>query len=173
MLDGDISGLQVCSPQVEFVNLDEYSPEKVLMNMRKWKYPSSLGGFHDVEVEDYTIYSMAYLLSSTKPSKKSTEQLMALFKKHPMSKIFSFVPFFNQEMCAKLLAVTLDPRWYVDLSNPDKLYKYYNPKQISFEIIDPRTKPVEVDRLGMKQGNLLFMEYGEGVQSAISRLNQY
>lgn len=126
MLDGDISGLQVCSPQVEFVNLDEYSPEKVLMNMRKWKYPSSLGGFHDVEVEDYTIYSMAYLLSSTKPSKKSTEQLMALFKKHPMSKIFSFVPFFNQEMCAKLLAVTLDPRWYVDLSNPDKLYKYYN-----------------------------------------------
>lgn len=53
-----------------------------------------------------------------------------------------------------------------------KLYKFYNPQQVSFEIIDPRTKPVEIERLGMKQGNLLFIEYGEGAQSSISRLNQ-
>ena len=53
-----------------------------------------------------------------------------------------------------------------------ELYKYYNPKEVSFEIIDPRTKPVEIERLGMKQGNLLYIEYGEGAQSAISRLNQ-
>lgn len=62
--------------------------------------------------------------------------------------------------------------------NPEKardlleLYKYHNPQEVSFEIIDPRTKPVEVDRLGMKQGNLLYLEYGEGTQSAISRINQ-
>jgi ABC-type uncharacterized transport system involved in gliding motility auxiliary subunit len=53
-----------------------------------------------------------------------------------------------------------------------ELYKYHNPKEVSFEIIDPRTKPVEIERLGMKQGNLLYIEYGEGAQSAISRLNQ-
>lgn len=53
-----------------------------------------------------------------------------------------------------------------------ELYKYNNPKQVSFEIIDPRTKPVEVEKLGMKQGNLLYIEYGEGAQSAISRINQ-
>ena len=52
------------------------------------------------------------------------------------------------------------------------LYKYHNPQGVSFEILDPRTKPVEVERLGMKQGNLLYIEYGEGAQSAISRLNQ-
>jgi ABC-type uncharacterized transport system involved in gliding motility auxiliary subunit len=52
-----------------------------------------------------------------------------------------------------------------------ELYKYHNPKEVSFEILDPRTKPVEVERLGMKQGNLLYIEYGEGAQSAISRIN--
>jgi ABC-type uncharacterized transport system involved in gliding motility auxiliary subunit len=51
------------------------------------------------------------------------------------------------------------------------LYKYHNPKEVSFEILDPRTKPVEVERLGMKQGNLLYIEYGDGAQSAISRIN--
>jgi ABC-type uncharacterized transport system involved in gliding motility auxiliary subunit len=52
-----------------------------------------------------------------------------------------------------------------------ELYKYHNPKGVSFEILDPRTKPVEVERLGMKQGNLVYLEYGEGAQSAISRIN--
>ncbi len=126
MQAGDISGLQICSPQVEFVNLDEYSPEKVLMNMRKWKYPCSLGGFRDVDASDFIVYSMAHLLSSEPSSKKLTEKLMILFRTHPMSKVFSFVPFFNQEMCAKLMAITLDPRWYVDFSNPDRLYKYHS-----------------------------------------------
>ncbi len=51
------------------------------------------------------------------------------------------------------------------------LYRYHNPKEVSVEIIDPRADPVEIERLGMKQGNLLYVEYGEGAQSAISRLN--
>jgi ABC-type uncharacterized transport system involved in gliding motility auxiliary subunit len=52
------------------------------------------------------------------------------------------------------------------------LYKYQNEKQVSFEIIDPRTRPVEVDRLGMKQGNILSIEYGDGKDISVSRLNQ-
>ncbi|MEY4668879.1 MAG: hypothetical protein RL518_1578 [Pseudomonadota bacterium] len=52
-----------------------------------------------------------------------------------------------------------------------ELYKYHNQKEVSFEILDPRTKPVEVERLGMKQGNLLYLEYGEGDQSSMSRIN--
>jgi ABC-type uncharacterized transport system involved in gliding motility auxiliary subunit len=62
-------------------------------------------------------------------------------------------------------------------ANPERtrelleLYTYSNPKEVSFEVIDPRTKPVEVERLGMKQGNLLYLEYGEGPQSVISRIN--
>jgi ABC-type uncharacterized transport system involved in gliding motility auxiliary subunit len=52
------------------------------------------------------------------------------------------------------------------------LYKLQNDKQISFEIIDPRARPVEVDTLGMKPGNLLYIEYGDGAEKAISRVNQ-
>lgn len=53
-----------------------------------------------------------------------------------------------------------------------KLYKYSNEKMVNFEIIDPRSRPVEVDRLGMKPGNLLYLEYGEGASKVINRLNQ-
>lgn len=52
------------------------------------------------------------------------------------------------------------------------LYKLKNDKMVSFEIIDPRARPVEVDRLGMKAGNLLYMEYGEGASKVINRLNE-
>jgi hypothetical protein len=50
---------------------------------------------------------------------------MILYKTHPMYKVLSFVPFFNQELCAKILAITLDPRWYVDMTSPERLNKYY------------------------------------------------
>lgn len=52
-----------------------------------------------------------------------------------------------------------------------ELYKYHNPQFISYEVVDPRTDPVEVENLGMKQGNILYLEYGEGGRSSISRLN--
>jgi len=53
-----------------------------------------------------------------------------------------------------------------------QLYKYANDKKVSFDIIDPRVKPVEVDSMGMKAGNLLYVEYGEGDAKAVNRLNQ-
>ncbi len=52
------------------------------------------------------------------------------------------------------------------------LYKLKNDKMVNFEIIDPRARPVEVDRLGMKAGNLLYVEYGEGSSKVINRLNE-
>ncbi len=52
------------------------------------------------------------------------------------------------------------------------LYKYANDSKVSFEILDPRARPVEIDRLGMKPGNLLYIEYGEGNSKVVNRLNQ-
>lgn len=51
------------------------------------------------------------------------------------------------------------------------LYKYHNESKVWTDIIDPAARPVEIDTLGMKQGNLLYIEYGEGAQKAVSRLN--
>jgi len=53
-----------------------------------------------------------------------------------------------------------------------KLYKYNNDSKVSYEIVDPRARPVEMDKLGMKAGNLLYIEYGEGANSAVSRINE-
>jgi ABC-type uncharacterized transport system involved in gliding motility auxiliary subunit len=53
-----------------------------------------------------------------------------------------------------------------------QLYKLANDVKVNFEILDPRARPVEVDTMGMKQGNLLYIEYGEGENKGISRINQ-
>jgi ABC-type uncharacterized transport system involved in gliding motility auxiliary subunit len=52
------------------------------------------------------------------------------------------------------------------------LYRYHNSAQVKTEIVNPRTKPHLVDVYEMKEGNLLYIEYGEGDQKAVSRINQ-
>ena len=51
------------------------------------------------------------------------------------------------------------------------LYKYHNEREISVEILDPAAKPHVIESLGLKQGNMLYIEYGEGAAKAVSRLN--
>jgi ABC-type uncharacterized transport system involved in gliding motility auxiliary subunit len=53
-----------------------------------------------------------------------------------------------------------------------ELCKYHNRAMVSVELLDPRVKPVEVDRLGMKPGNLLYLQYGEDDSKLVNRLNQ-
>ena len=83
----------------------------------------------------------------------------------------------------KIMANLKMPIRLVALENPqlhDKeqtrelldLYRYANEQKVSFEIIDPRARPVEVDSLGMKQGNLLYLEYGTGAEKSVARINQ-
>jgi ABC-type uncharacterized transport system involved in gliding motility auxiliary subunit len=52
------------------------------------------------------------------------------------------------------------------------LYRLANSTHVSFEILNPQSRPIEVDTLGMKPGNLLYVEYGEGASKVINRLNQ-
>jgi len=52
------------------------------------------------------------------------------------------------------------------------LYLLANSKHVSFEMLNPQAKPIEVDMLGMKPGNLVYVEYGEGASKVINRLNQ-
>jgi hypothetical protein len=123
--EGGIASLLVCSPQVEKVHLDEYSPEKVLINMRKWAYPSSIGGFHPVGLDDFIVYSLSEALKSVKSFDDPMEETLALFKAHPMCSILKFIPFLNLKACALLTSVIIDPRWYVDMTSPNKLANLY------------------------------------------------
>lgn len=122
---GGVASLSVCSPQVEKIHLDEYSPEKVLINMRKWIYPSSIGGFHSVGIDDFIVYSLSESLKNVKTLEDEMSEMLALFKAHPLYAILKFIPFLNAQACALLTSVIIDPRWYVDMSSPNKLANLY------------------------------------------------
>lgn len=122
---GEIKDLKVCSPQVEWTNLDSYSPEKVLLNMRRWNYPSSLGGFHTVTNDDFVVYSLSSLITDFDSSEEHADKLMTLYDMHPISKYLKFIPNVNEQACMLIVAMTLDPRWFCDLFFPNKLSKYY------------------------------------------------
>lgn len=65
------------------------------------------------------------------------------------------------------------------VENPDKvegllkLYQYHNAGTVKTEMLDPRAKPAELQRLGMKQGNLIYLGYGEGEKQTSSRINEF
>lgn len=123
---GELKDVQVCSPQVDWLNLDEYCPEKVLLNMRRWKYPSTLGGFHSVTKDEHIVYTMSHLLAQSGSVSANLDVLMALYEQLPLVEYLRFVPGVNEHACMLVVALTLDPRWFVDTFFPNKLSKYYD-----------------------------------------------
>ena len=53
-----------------------------------------------------------------------------------------------------------------------RLYSEANPGKGTTQLIDPRTKPHAIDQYQMKPGNLIYIEYGEGEQKGVSRINE-
>jgi ABC-type uncharacterized transport system involved in gliding motility auxiliary subunit len=53
-----------------------------------------------------------------------------------------------------------------------ELMKSANRDQLKIETVDPRTQPHLVDNYGMKRGNVLYLQYGEGDTPGISRINE-
>lgn len=53
------------------------------------------------------------------------------------------------------------------------LYAYHNAKLVKTEVISPRTKPQLIDTYGIKPGNLVYLEYGEGEAKGVSRINDF
>lgn len=51
------------------------------------------------------------------------------------------------------------------------LYKNANTARVTAEIVDPRAKPHLVQTYGMKPGNIVYIEYGEGDLKGASRIN--
>lgn len=52
-----------------------------------------------------------------------------------------------------------------------KLYGEANRSKVSTEVIDPRSKPHLIEKYGMKQGNMVYLEYQEGESKGVSRVN--
>jgi ABC-type uncharacterized transport system involved in gliding motility auxiliary subunit len=79
-----------------------------------------------------------------------------------------------QTLKGSLKLIAIDAPQVQDKSKTEdllRMYAYHNSKQVKWEILNPRAKPVDVDRLGMKAGNLLYLEYAEGEKKSVSRVN--
>lgn len=79
-----------------------------------------------------------------------------------------------QNLQGSLKLVAIDAPQVQDKSKTEdllKMYAYHNSKLVKWEILNPRAKPVDVDKLGMKAGNLLYLEYAEGEKKSVSRVN--
>lgn len=136
---GHIPHLELCSPQVNRIDLDSKTPEKVLINMRNWKYPSSIGGYRPVDDRNIVSYRLANeLLDLDKAlSPEGMSGLLCLYAQHPCYEYLKFIPFINDESCIITLALILDPRWYVDLTFPNKLHNYYEHMGVGRMISEP------------------------------------
>lgn len=109
--------VEVCSPMVCATAAERNNPEQVLMNMRRWKWPSSLGGWHEVDTKCYQAHKLAaaYTLSNS----GSSENLIRILLGHPAWPSLSFIGHIDKYKCVQLLSLLVDPRWYIDFKDPD------------------------------------------------------
>lgn len=78
----------------------------------------------------------------------------------------------NLKKPLKLVAFKSNPQNDQELDELFGLYKYYNPSRVTTETINPRTKPHLVEKYGMKEGNVVYLEYGEGEKAGVARINE-
>jgi ABC-type uncharacterized transport system involved in gliding motility auxiliary subunit len=52
------------------------------------------------------------------------------------------------------------------------LYGGANSSKVTYEIVDPRTKPHLIEKYQMSQGNQLYIQYGDGDDKGVSRISE-
>lgn len=80
---------------------------------------ASLGGWHRVGPTDVAQYQLVTCVSAAAGS--YTPAMDEALRKHPAFPAISFIPSCDYTYCAQLLALIVDPRWFVDVNHPDRL----------------------------------------------------
>lgn len=140
----ELSGLEVCSPLVCSAAADRTKPEVTLFNMRQWALSPSVGGWHEVTAQDYAIYAMVAQLVAG-----DLKRAMEFLPEHPVTLAAQFVCC-DSVALTKLLGAIVDPRWFVDPDNPDRLSKLF-----SFLGLDPATERASGRRSAYRERNQL------------------
>jgi len=114
-----LPSLQVVTPLVCYTQSERRDPATVLYHMRRFSRAPSQGGFHEVTEHDYLAYALAREVQMNGVS----ETALRLLRMHPAWKPLSFIPTLDRARCAELLAIVLDPRWFIDICRPDRAAK--------------------------------------------------
>lgn len=96
----------------------------VLAYMASCRQPPSVGGWHTASGWDVAVYR---LVSSAIPGaslesvddERKVEALMPLLEAHPAWSALSFIPTLHHGCAMKLMACLVDPRFHIDIANPN------------------------------------------------------
>jgi hypothetical protein len=134
-LKNELESLQVCSPMCCDIAEDRSDPSVLLFKMRNFNLAASLGGWHEFGRKDYPGYLLSAYYRRQKSASDYTRQAT---HSHVAWPAISFIENINIDAFSKLLAILLDPRWFVDMSESasnERLEQYLglNPRTISAE----------------------------------------
>lgn len=107
---GRIRSLEVCSPLAGGTANHGLDPRQSLIRIQAEQPSASCGGWHDFTALDVTSYAMA----------ASPESRLEFLRLHPAWPAFSFLKPLDESAMADLVALLLDPRFFVDPFNPDR-----------------------------------------------------
>lgn len=113
----DRGRLQVASPAICVNDAERANPEIVLYRMRQVRLPPSLGGWHDLSCNDDATYALA---AAVQRDAGVGSQTLPTARAHPVWPALTFIQGLSECDAAQLLCFILDPRWYVNLENPDR-----------------------------------------------------
>jgi hypothetical protein len=118
--NGRLNSLEVCSPLACETSARREKPEHVLFDMRKWTmHHASCGGWHEFQDLDYPSYAIADALR-TGATPGHTARFL---KDHPAWPALAGIPHLFPIGICGLISAILDPRFFIDQDDPDRLSK--------------------------------------------------
>lgn len=114
--EGLSARVQVGSPAVCTTRETRANPELALMKMFQLERPASLGGWHDLAVEDYFTYRLVDQYFQNAP----LEELRASLSRHPAKPALTMLRRVDVHSVVGLLSELVDPRWYANFERPDR-----------------------------------------------------
>lgn len=145
----DAGVIEVCSPLVCNTRKDRSNPETAILAMRSLGRSASTGGWHVFDKKDYFSYALAMQLIKVS---KVDQHALELLENHVAWPALTFIPHLNKQNVAVLLAVILDPRWYVDPMYPtrgSKLRSFLGLDQKTYTNLQHEIQTDKTDRLSL------------------------
>ncbi len=121
---GPLRQMQIGSPTVcHPYSLLDLTAEHVLRQMRLLNWAPSCGGWHDAREID----AITYTVAAIPDAQLKASGIESSLRRHPVAKVLEFLGVEDLTIIANLVRSILDPRWYVDRTqpnSPNRLYSY-------------------------------------------------
>lgn len=130
------STVQVVTPLVAKTQRERMDVHKLLPLSYNCCLPSHLGGPHELQHTELINYDMAHAVAANAP----------VLPLHPFLDNLKWIRGLNKQAVSKLFGIIIDPRWYVDPNNPNRLSKLYaylklDPKHMQLTTISRLSHP--------------------------------